>query len=124
MQFVGRRNGYFGPEDEAGIVRDINAVGTQILLVGIASPKKEQFMARWADQLPIVTHGVGGSFDVLAGFVNRAPVGWQNLGLEWLYRLLQEPRRMWKRYLVTNTLFCYFVLRVLFTRNRVVVTEG
>jgi len=57
-----------------------------------------------------VCHGVGGSFDVLAGKVERAPEAWQRLGLEWLYRVKQEPRRLWRRYLVTNTLFCGMVL--------------
>jgi N-acetylglucosaminyldiphosphoundecaprenol N-acetyl-beta-D-mannosaminyltransferase len=57
-----------------------------------------------------VCHGVGGSFDVLAGKVERAPEVWQRLGLEWLYRVKQEPRRLWRRYLVTNTLFCGMVL--------------
>ena len=53
-----------------------------------------------------VCHGVGGSFDVMAGKVERAPALWQRLGLEWLYRVKQEPRRLWRRYLVTNALFC------------------
>jgi N-acetylglucosaminyldiphosphoundecaprenol N-acetyl-beta-D-mannosaminyltransferase len=55
--------------------------------------------------------GVGGSFDVVAGFTKRAPIWLQKLGLEWFYRLIQEPGRMWKRYLITNTLFIYYVLK-------------
>jgi N-acetylglucosaminyldiphosphoundecaprenol N-acetyl-beta-D-mannosaminyltransferase len=63
-------------------------------------------MARWAALIDVpIVHGVGGSFDILAGLVERAPVLWQRLGLEWLYRVKQEPRRLWKRYLVTNVLF-------------------
>jgi N-acetylglucosaminyldiphosphoundecaprenol N-acetyl-beta-D-mannosaminyltransferase len=63
-------------------------------------------MARWADVINVpVVHGVGGSFDVVAGIVERAPETWQRLGLEWLYRVKQEPRRLWKRYLVTNAVF-------------------
>lgn len=58
-----------------------------------------------------VCHGVGGAFDVLAGKTKRAPRLWQRLGLEWLYRVLQEPRRLWRRYLVTNTLFIGMVVR-------------
>jgi N-acetylglucosaminyldiphosphoundecaprenol N-acetyl-beta-D-mannosaminyltransferase len=58
-----------------------------------------------------VVHGVGGSFDVMAGKVERAPVIWQKLGLEWLYRVKQEPGRLWRRYLVTNSLFCVMVLK-------------
>ena len=65
---------------------------------------------RFAELGVPVCHGVGGAFDVLAGRVRRAPPAWQRLGLEWLYRIKQEPRRMWRRYLVTNTLFCGMVL--------------
>ena len=72
-------------------------------------------MARWGERMHVsVCHGVGGSFDVFAGKVERAPAGWQRVGLEWLYRLVQEPRRLFRRYLVTNTLFCLMVLRELF----------
>ena len=68
-------------------------------------------MARWGNHLDTpVCHGVGGAFDILAGKVRRAPERWQRLGLEWLYRVRQEPRRLWRRYLVTNTLFCAMVL--------------
>jgi N-acetylglucosaminyldiphosphoundecaprenol N-acetyl-beta-D-mannosaminyltransferase len=57
-----------------------------------------------------ICHGVGGAFDVMSGKTRRAPGLWQRCGLEWLYRVLQEPRRLWRRYLVTNTLFCWLVL--------------
>jgi len=107
---VGRHHGYFKREDAAGIAEEIRALRPDILLVGMSSPRKEQFLARWSDHMNVpVCHGVGGSFDVLAGKVKRAPLFLQQLGLEWLYRVLQEPRRMWKRYLVTNTLFCAMV---------------
>lgn len=103
---AGRRNGYFREQDEARIADDIRAARADILLVAMTSPKKEEFLARWFEHLEVpVCHGVGGSFDVLAGKVRRAPPAWQRLGLEWLYRIVQEPRRMWRRYLVTNTLF-------------------
>ena len=70
------------------------------------SPKKENFLAKWQDIMQVpVCHGVGGSFDVMAGVAKRAPRWMQNCGLEWIYRLAQEPRRMWKRYLVTNVVF-------------------
>ncbi len=72
----------------------------------MTSPKKERFLARWSPRLDVpVCHGVGGSFDVLAGLVRRAPERWQRLGLEWLYRVKQEPRRLARRYLTTNTAF-------------------
>lgn len=105
VNIVGRRNGYFSETEEAEIVRDIAQANPDVLFVAITSPKKERFMARWSDKLnATVVHGVGGSFDVVAGKVKRAPESWQRLGLEWLYRVKQEPGRLWKRYLVTNTL--------------------
>jgi N-acetylglucosaminyldiphosphoundecaprenol N-acetyl-beta-D-mannosaminyltransferase len=83
----------------------------------MTTPKKEKFMAKWIDQMNVpVCHGVGGSFDVLAGKVERAPAFYQRLGLEWFYRLKQEPRRLWRRYLVTNALFCWMVLTELCLR--------
>jgi exopolysaccharide biosynthesis WecB/TagA/CpsF family protein len=112
VRLVGCHHGYFTPREEPAIVAAINRAQPDILLVGISSPKKERFLARWSEQLGVpVCHGVGGSFDVLAGKVRRAPLAWQRLGLEWLYRVKQEPRRLWWRYLVTNTLFCAIVAR-------------
>ena len=111
VRLVGHHHGYFTPQEEPALVATIAGAQPDILLVGISSPKKERFLARWSDQLGVpVCHGVGGSFDVLAGKVRRAPLAWQRLGLEWLYRVKQEPRRLWRRYLVTNTLFCAMVL--------------
>ncbi|MFO7287006.1 MAG: WecB/TagA/CpsF family glycosyltransferase [Gammaproteobacteria bacterium] len=116
VHIVGRRNGYFDERDEPAIVEDILRSGAHVLFVAISSPKKELFMARWADRLPLVTHGVGGSFDVLAGLVQRAPRVWQRCGLEWLYRVVQEPRRLWKRYLTTNSAFGWLLLTALLRR--------
>jgi N-acetylglucosaminyldiphosphoundecaprenol N-acetyl-beta-D-mannosaminyltransferase len=111
VRVVGARDGYFTAAEEPTIAAEIRASGADILFVAMTSPKKEHFLARWGDRLCVpVCHGVGGSFDVLAGQVQRAPERWQRLGLEWLYRVKQEPRRLWKRYLVTNTLFCLMVL--------------
>jgi N-acetylglucosaminyldiphosphoundecaprenol N-acetyl-beta-D-mannosaminyltransferase len=118
VEIVGHHHGYFTREEESGIVEGIADAKPDILLVGISSPKKERFLACWRDQLGVpVCHGVGGSFDVLAGKVRRAPLAWQRLGLEWLYRVCQEPRRLWRRYLVTNTLFCALVIKDFFRRN-------
>ena len=109
---VGSQHGYFSAQDEEKVAGDIIAARPDILFVAMTSPKKEQFLARWSDKLGVpVCHGVGGSFDVFAGKVERAPEVWQRLGLEWLYRVKQEPRRLWKRYLVTNTVFCSLVLK-------------
>ena len=121
VEVVGHHHGYFSPQEEPAIVEAIADAKPDILLVGMSSPKKERFLARWSDQLRVpVCHGVGGSFDVLAGKVRRAPVGWQRLGLEWLYRVCQEPRRLWRRYLITNTLFCAWVVME-FLRQRLPV---
>ena len=118
VKIAGYRNGYFDPQEEPGIVDAIAQSKADILLVAITSPKKERFLSQWGTRLGVtVYHGVGGSFDVYAGMVQRAPEAWRNLGLEWLYRLLQEPRRMWKRYLVTNSVFIWLVVKEWF-KNR------
>ena len=118
VRLVGARNGYFPVEEEPGIAAKIADAGADVLFVGMSSPRKELFLARWADTMGVpVCHGVGGSFDVLAGKVRRAPAGWQRLGLEWLYRVRQEPRRLWRRYLVTNTLFVGMVAAELARRG-------
>ena len=115
---VGRQHGYFSEEEEEAVAGRIAAANPDILLVAMTSPKKEKFLAKWSDRLGIpVCHGVGGSFDVFAGKVLRAPERWQRLGLEWLYRLKQEPRRLLRRYMVTNTLFCAMVLFELLKRR-------
>ena len=117
VNVVGRRNGYFDDSEEAEIVDAIAQARPDVLFVAITSPKKERFMARWSEKLnTTVVHGVGGSFDVVAGKVMRAPPSWQRLGLEWLYRVKQEPGRLWKRYLVTNTLFGFMVLKAMLGR--------
>jgi N-acetylglucosaminyldiphosphoundecaprenol N-acetyl-beta-D-mannosaminyltransferase len=114
LRLVGWRNGYYQPEEEAAVARQIADARPDMLFVAMSSPKKEVFLGRWAAEMGVpVCHGVGGAFDVLAGKVQRAPRGWQSLGMEWLYRVVQEPRRMWKRYLVTNTIFCGLLLREL-----------
>ncbi len=114
LKLVGVRDGYFSEEQEQEVAEEIGRARPDILLVGMTSPKKERFLARWADVMDVpVCHGVGGSFDVYAGRVKRAPKAWQRLGIEWLYRIVQEPRRMWRRYLVTNTLFGVLLAREL-----------
>ncbi|MBN1511121.1 MAG: WecB/TagA/CpsF family glycosyltransferase [Phycisphaerae bacterium] len=116
---AGSHHGYFKDEEEARVASEIRSASADILFVAMTSPKKERFLARWGDEMNVpVCHGVGGSFDVLAGKVKRAPALWQRLGLEWLYRVVQEPRRMWRRYLVTNTVFGWMVLRALLGPRR------
>lgn len=111
LTIAGAQHGYFSDAEEAGVAAAIADARVDIVFIGMTSPRKEQFLARWSRKLNVpVWHGVGGSFDVAAGKVRRAPVLWQRLGLEWLYRVKQEPRRLWKRYLVTNALFARLLL--------------
>lgn len=109
---AGYRNGYYQKEEERSIVQKISESGAHLLFVAMTSPKKEIFLKTYKDDLNVnYTMGVGGSFDVISGKVKRAPLWMQKTGLEWFYRFLQEPGRMWKRYLVTNSLFIYYVLK-------------
>ena len=111
LKIAGYHHGYFW-DDEAAMVETIRASGARLLFVAITSPQKENFINRWRDQLGVnFVMGVGGTFDVVAGRVRRAPRWMQRAGLEWLYRVIQEPRRMWKRYLVTNCTFAWLLLR-------------
>ncbi|RTE91986.1 WecB/TagA/CpsF family glycosyltransferase [Bradyrhizobium sp. LVM 105] len=106
LVFAGVRHGYFSSEQENEVVRDIRSSGADCLFIGMPTPRKERFLAAHRDELGVpFIMGVGGGFDVLAGSVLRAPIHMQQLGLEWLYRIYQEPRRMWWRYARTNTLF-------------------
>ncbi|WP_306433020.1 WecB/TagA/CpsF family glycosyltransferase [Paenibacillus sp. J31TS4] len=100
VRIAGRRNGFFKPEDDEAIVRDIQAARPDVLLVALGAPKAEEWIYRYKAELPAkLAMGIGGSLDVLAGKVKRAPVFWQKANLEWLYRLLNQPSR-WRRQLV------------------------
>ena len=118
---AGYRNGYFKKEDEPGIARQIAASGANILFVAISSPTKENFLFQQRDTLKQVNFimGVGGSFDVVSGLVKRAPLWMQKAGLEWLYRVYQEPRRMFMRYLVGNFRFIMLVFKHRFQKFNV-----
>ena len=110
---AGYRNGYYTKAEECLIARQIADSGTQLLFVAITSPKKEKFLFDYKDVLKRVnfTMGVGGTFDVIAGVTKRAPYWMQNIGMEWFYRFLQEPQRMWRRYLIGNSQFIWMVLK-------------
>lgn len=96
------------PEEDAAVVREINASGAGSVWVSLGCPKQEKWMARQAGRINAVMVGVGAAFDYHAGAVTRAPPWMQRYGLEWLHRLASDPRRLWRRYLVTNTLFIYY----------------
>ncbi|MBP7051875.1 MAG: WecB/TagA/CpsF family glycosyltransferase [Phycisphaerae bacterium] len=107
-RIAGYRDGYFKSEQEQALADTIRTSRADILLVAVPTPKKEVFLSKWRQHMEVpVCHGVGGSFDVVAGITKRAPQWMQNCGLEWLYRVMQEPGRMWKRYLVTNAVFVW-----------------
>lgn len=99
------------PEEEAQIVERINESGAHLVFVALGCPKQEQWMARHKGLIHAVMLGVGGAFPVYAGTQTRAPRWMQQYSLEWLYRLCQEPRRLFKRYLVTNSLFVLLLIR-------------
>lgn len=112
LKVAGSRNGYFDDSEQESIAEDIARSGAQMLFLGMTSPKKEIFTAAYGARTGArVVHGVGGSFDILAGVTKRAPVSWQRWGLEWLYRALQEPRRLGRRYLTTNAAFVLMTAR-------------
>ena len=110
---AGYRNGYFKKEDEVNIAKQISASGADILFVAISSPTKENFLYDNKEALEGVDFimGVGGSFDVVSGLVKRAPLWMQKIGMEWFYRFAQEPKRMWKRYLIGNIKFIWMVFK-------------
>jgi N-acetylglucosaminyldiphosphoundecaprenol N-acetyl-beta-D-mannosaminyltransferase len=106
LPIAGFRDGYFGPDEEPAVVERIRGSGAAMLFVGMPAPFKEIWCERNRAALGVpVILGVGGSFDVLAGFIPRAPPALQRAGLEWLWRLAMEPRRLFRRYLVTNSVF-------------------
>jgi N-acetylglucosaminyldiphosphoundecaprenol N-acetyl-beta-D-mannosaminyltransferase len=113
---AGFRNGYFDEKDEKKIIKKIKDSGANFLFVAITSPKKEIFLNKYKNELKNINliMGVGGSFDVITGKVKRAPKYIQIIGMEWFYRLIQEPKRMWKRYLLGNTLFVFMVIKQYF----------
>jgi N-acetylglucosaminyldiphosphoundecaprenol N-acetyl-beta-D-mannosaminyltransferase len=106
LRVAGARHGYFRDSEAADIAAGIRQAAPDMLFLGMTSPKKELFLSRFGASLDVpVLHGVGGSFDILAGLTSRAPEGWRRAGMEWAYRVLQEPRRLWWRYLITNIAF-------------------
>lgn len=112
LDVAGYRNGYFSQEESKSIAENINKSGADILFVAFSSPMKEFWIREHMEimQVPFAM-GVGGSFDVVAGKTTRAPKWMQKCGLEWFHRFIQEPRRMFKRYIVGNIKFVKLVLQ-------------
>ena len=118
LQLVGTRDGYFTEEEGAAVAEEVRSARPDILFVAISSPRKEYWLGRYGRiiDVPFVM-GVGGAIDVVAGITQRAPGALQRLGLEWAYRLAQEPRRLWRRYAVTNFHFLLLLVRELGRRR-------
>lgn len=118
IQIVGYRNGYFTEADEPKIISDMADSGADMMFVAFSSPKKEYWVHRYLKQIGIpFVMGVGGSFDVVAGVTDRAPMWMQEHGLEWFYRFIQEPGRLWKRYIIGNLKFVALTYRYKFARK-------
>ena len=103
----------FTDEENTAMIDAINAVRPDLLWIGMTAPKQEKWIYKHWEELKINCHAgtIGAVFDFYAGTVKRAPLWWQKNGLEWLYRLMQEPRRMWKRYLIGNFIFIYYMVK-------------
>jgi N-acetylglucosaminyldiphosphoundecaprenol N-acetyl-beta-D-mannosaminyltransferase len=119
LRVAGYRNGYFDDSELPDVVEEIRRSGADMLYVAISSPRKEYFLGRHGPSLGVpYVMGVGGAIDVVAGLTRRAPVWLQRIGLEWAFRLVQEPRRLFRRYLVTNVRFLALVTREALRRRR------
>jgi N-acetylglucosaminyldiphosphoundecaprenol N-acetyl-beta-D-mannosaminyltransferase len=112
LKVVGVRDGYFSEAEESAVIDDVNRSGAEILLVAFGAPRQDLWLRRQRARLvPGVCMGVGGLFDFYSGRIERAPVWMREIGMEWLYRLMQEPGRMWRRYVIGNPLFLFRVWR-------------
>ena len=103
----------FSDEDNQAMIRTINEANPDLLWIGMTAPKQEKWTYKHWNELNIHCHcgTIGAVFDFYAGTVKRAPLWWQRHSLEWLYRLLMEPRRMWRRYIIGNTKFHYYIYK-------------
>lgn len=109
---AGYRNGYWSPSEESGVVEQITAARADLLFVAVSSPKKEQFLGAYQGEMKVpFAMGVGGTFDVAVGKLKRAPIWMQQFGLEWFFRFLQEPRRMFKRYFIDDVAFLWLLAK-------------
>lgn len=117
IHIAGYHNGYFQTDEWGDIAQEVENSSADIVFVGISSPLKEYLVEYLLQKCGKgVFMGVGGSFDVISGKIPRAPLWMQKMGLEWLFRVKQEPKRLWKRYLVGNIKFIYYVYREKYRR--------
>jgi N-acetylglucosaminyldiphosphoundecaprenol N-acetyl-beta-D-mannosaminyltransferase len=121
LKVAGWHEGFWPAGGEDDVVQQIANSGASVLFVAMPSPRKEIFLSRHLDALGVpFAMGVGGSFDIVAGVTKRAPQWMRRAGLEWSYRLIQEPRRMFRRYLVGNSRFVLLTLRAMSRRSAAV----
>jgi N-acetylglucosaminyldiphosphoundecaprenol N-acetyl-beta-D-mannosaminyltransferase len=112
IKVAGFRNGYWNSEEEAAVVKEITDSRPDLLFVAISSPKKEQFLGKYQAEMKVpFAMGVGGTVDVVTGRVQRAPKWMQRCGLEWFFRFLQEPKRMFRRYFIEDMAFFGLLLK-------------
>jgi N-acetylglucosaminyldiphosphoundecaprenol N-acetyl-beta-D-mannosaminyltransferase len=111
-------------EEDSALVQRLNQSGAGIVFVSLGCPKQERWMAQHKGQVHAVMIGLGGAFPVYAGLLRRAPRLVRSVGLEWLYRLMQEPRRLWKRYSTTIPIFLWLASKQLLKAQRDAQTEG
>lgn len=118
LRVAGYRNGYFNDSESEAVAADIKRTSADLLFVAMGSPAQEFWIANNLSRTGVrFALGVGGSFDHVSGLVPRAPMWMQRLGLEWLHRLMREPRRLWKRYLIGNLKFIWLIARQLVSRD-------
>lgn len=114
LRIAGALSPPFTQRTEEAILHDIeqiNQSGAKLVFVALGCPKQERWMAKYSPQIKAILLGVGGAFPVFAQVQKRAPLFWQKMGLEWLFRLIQEPKRLWKRYFMTNSVFIWLFLK-------------
>ncbi|MGA0557760.1 WecB/TagA/CpsF family glycosyltransferase [Larkinella sp. VNQ87] len=105
------------PQEDEQVIEQIKQSGAGLVFVSLGCPKQELWMARMKDRIPSILLGIGGALPILAGDIKRSPVWMQRAGLEWLFRLMQEPRRLFKRYAVTNSLYTWYLVKQLVKGN-------
>jgi N-acetylglucosaminyldiphosphoundecaprenol N-acetyl-beta-D-mannosaminyltransferase len=117
LKIAGYQHGYYKEDEMDMIFKNIENSKADMLFLGITSPKRELFINEYFSRSHVkIWKGVGGAFDIFANLTKRAPKWIQNIGMEWFYRLYQEPKRMWKRYLITNTVFVGLILMEIFRK--------
>jgi N-acetylglucosaminyldiphosphoundecaprenol N-acetyl-beta-D-mannosaminyltransferase len=118
LKIAGYRNGYFDRGEAHAVAEEVKRTAADLLFVGMGSPAQEKWISsNLASTGARFALGVGGSFDHISGLARRAPIWMQQAGLEWLYRFLHEPRRLWRRYLVGNTIFIWLILKQILSRR-------